>query len=111
MNVWVFQGTYDGDLYCSTHLTEKGALIAGIKDLQEYVRTEPGETLLRIFEEYMQEDDLDKIRDDLPEKVSSRDELMKMTRERLDWLYGLWVRLIWDNHRYNITITRTNIEG
>ena len=37
MNIWVFMGRYDGELFASTHLTEKGAVLAGIFDLLEYL--------------------------------------------------------------------------
>ena len=37
MNIWVFMGRYDGELFASTHLTEKGALLAALADIVEYL--------------------------------------------------------------------------
>ncbi len=37
MNIWVFLGMYDGELFTSTHLTEKGACLAAIGDMLEFL--------------------------------------------------------------------------
>ena len=36
MNIWVMAGTCEGETFASTHLTKKGALLAGIGDVLEF---------------------------------------------------------------------------
>lgn len=37
MNIWVLQILHEGELSCSTHLTEKGACLGAIGDLFEFL--------------------------------------------------------------------------
>ena len=43
MNIWVFMGRYEGDLFATTHLTEKGAVLAALADILEYMGIESAE--------------------------------------------------------------------
>ena len=44
MNIWVMTGSYEGDQFASTHLTEKGAVLAAIEDLLQLLGVEDEET-------------------------------------------------------------------
>ena len=46
MKVWVMQGSYEGDLFSSVHLTEKGCALACIADVLEFLGVDDNETAL-----------------------------------------------------------------
>lgn len=46
MKVWVMQGIHEGELFSSVHLTEKGAALAAIADVLEFLGVEDEETAL-----------------------------------------------------------------
>ena len=49
MKVWVMQGSYEGDLFSSVHLTEKGCALACIADLLEFLDVDSEEDALRVM--------------------------------------------------------------
>jgi len=61
MNIWVLTGTYEGEQFASSHLTEKGAVLAAIQDMIEYLgvdeenlKQDPdGERSLPIYDDEM----------------------------------------------------------
>ena len=40
MDIWVLSGSYEGDPFASTHIQRKGALIAGILDVYDFLGIE-----------------------------------------------------------------------
>ena len=46
MKVWVLQGSYEGELFSSVHLTEKGCALACIADVLEFLDVGDKETAL-----------------------------------------------------------------
>jgi len=51
MVIWVLTGTYEGEQFCSTHLTEKGACLAAIGDVLEMLGVEDEESARRAMVE------------------------------------------------------------
>ena len=49
MKVWVLQGSYEGDLFSSVHLTEKGCALACIADIMEFHGVDSEEDALRVM--------------------------------------------------------------
>jgi len=48
MDIWVLSGSYEGDPFASTHIQRKGAMIAGILDVYDFLGIEDhGEYALR----------------------------------------------------------------
>ena len=37
MDIWVLSGSYEGDPFASTHIQRKGAMIAGILDVYDFL--------------------------------------------------------------------------
>ena len=98
MPIWVFMVRYDGEMACSTHLTEKGAIIAAIEDVLEYLGVESLEGAKNLFGcDEPPEWDYEKIR--------------KMNRDQLYGTFGEWSEKTWDHHIYECEIVKTVVVG
>ena len=100
------QGIHEGELFASTHMTEKGAALAAIGDVLMFLGVEDEETSLsvmnmrvRIGESEVNEApewDFEKMKD------MKRDELWK--------IFGAWTECVWDNDcGYQIDVNKTVI--
>tara|TARA_R110000765_G_scaffold290421_1_gene386365 strand:- start:32 stop:343 length:312 start_codon:yes stop_codon:yes gene_type:complete len=102
MNLWSFIGTCDGELFTSTHLTEKGALLNAIEDVLMFlgVDDDPADAFERYF---VGEDGV---------PCYDLDEMRKMNREELTKLFGEWAELTWDNQQgYQVEIIKTQVQA
>jgi len=107
MPIWVFMVRYDGEMACSTHLTEKGAVIAAIEDVLLYLGIEDEDDAVRVYntcgsitseeEEDPPEWDLNKIQ--------------KMGRDELYGVFGEWCEKTWDHHIYECEVAKTMVTG
>ena len=79
MNIWVVRNTclYSNETYLSTHITEKGALIAAIKTVR-------GD----LFRDDWDEDELEDMRPGMPR--DPEEDLKDMTREQLRGIIEDW---------------------
>ena len=112
MNIWVMQGIHEGDMFASTHLTEKGAALAAIGDVLEFLGVECEETALTAvngkIEHWMESAATDDDKNDPPEwdQIKLRD----MTRQELWKIFGRWAELTWDNDcGYQVEVNKTEI--
>jgi len=108
MDVWVMTGHYEGDLFATTHLTEKGAVLAGIRDLLEFLGVEDEETAQSVVY------GPSPIDADLPDDVIEWDfnKLKEMDRNKLHGVFGEWLELTWDNDvGYRLDILKTEIQA
>ena len=100
MNIWVMTGSYDGEQFASSHLTEKGAVLAAIGDLLQLLGVEDEETAKAVqshhdLDEVLFEWNLMKLRD------KPRDELWPIFHE--------WAELTWDSGTYNVEVIKTKL--
>ena len=101
MNLWSLIGIYDGELFTSTHLTEKGAMLSAIEDVLMFlgVDEDPAGALER---HYVDED---------AAPCYDLDEMRKMNRKELAKLFYQWVELTWDNQQgYQVEIIKTQVQ-
>ena len=49
MKVWVMNGTYEGELFSSVHLTQKGCALACISEITEFLGVDDNETALSVI--------------------------------------------------------------
>ena len=94
MRVWVMQGSDEGQLYSSVHLTQKGCALACIADVMEFHGIDSEEEALRAMNDsypYTETDgeqtepfewDLNKMKD--------------MTSEQLWEIFRQWCDISWD---------------
>ena len=109
MEIWVLSGSYEGQQFASSHLTEKGACLAAISDVLQLLEVEDGEDAHRVYNTRtsgIEEDpgieapewDLEKMRG--------------MPRNELWGIFGEWAERTWDNQMgYNLEIIKTKLEA
>jgi hypothetical protein len=107
MFIWVLSGSYEGEQFASSHLTEKGACLAAISDVLQLLGVEDEEGANRVMEARMvglMEDekpiewDLQKMRD--------------MPRDKLWGIFHEWAEYTWDNQMgYSIEVIKTKLEA
>ena len=106
MNIWVMTGSYEGESFASTHLTEKGALLACIGDVLEFLGVECEETAQSVINARSP------INAELPDEVIewNLNKLKEMDRNKLHGVWGEWSELTWDNDvGYHLDILKTMI--
>jgi hypothetical protein len=102
MNLWSFIGIFEGELFTSTHLTEKGALLNAIGDIIDFLglTDDPAAALDRCHFD-----------DDESPPCYDLDEMRKMNREELAKLFHDWAVYTWDNQQgYQVEIVKTQVQ-
>ena len=103
MPIWVCMIRYDGEMSCSTHLTEKGCASSAIEDLMDYLGV------------YHDEPDTHRndARSDDEEKSLPTDmnEIRKMTAKEMWSLFRVYSEYTWDHYEYEIECTKTVVRG
>lgn len=104
MPIWVFMVQYDGEMSCSTHFTQKGALLAAMEDVLQYLGVEDAEDASRVYNtssgmtrEVVEPPEWD------PEK------LRKMPINDLYGVFGEWCEKTWDDFMYQCEIMKTKV--
>ena len=105
MPIWVFMVRYDGEMACSTHFTEKGAILAAIEDIMQYLGIEDEEDAKKIY------NDRSGIEEDAGVEPPEwhHEKLRKMTARELYGIFGEWVEKTWDDFMYECEITKTRV--
>jgi len=107
MDIYVCSSSYETDSFASTHIQHKGALIAAILDICEYLGVETYDQV----DIYAAEDEDPLTVDDLPWK---EEKLLEMDTDRLIKVYGHWQsrEAVWSNHDgYSISVIRTRLSA
>ena len=110
MKVWVLQGSYEGELFSSVHLTEKGCALACIADITEFHGIDDDETALSVMnntyhgetEEYKEPIEWD------------QEKLKEMTSKQLWKIFADWTEMSWDrmaDRSYNIDAQPMEIQA
>jgi len=110
MKVWILHGIYEGELFCSSHLTEKGAALAAIADVLELLGVESKEDALAVM------NNLNAYRETDGEQTEpfewNQEKMQNMTRPELWGIFQEWVQLTWDNHMgYQIDVAPKALEA
>ena len=107
MIIWILTGSYDGGQFASSHLTEKGAVLAAIADVLQLLGIESKEDAQRVMSSDIStrglmdgdeptEWDLDKLRD--------------MPRNELWGIFHEWSEYTWDNQMgYSLEVIKTKL--
>ena len=97
MNIWILTGTYEGGQFASSHLTEKGAVLAAIQDMIE---------LLGVDEENLKQD---------PDGERSLpiydDEMRKLPSTEVWNIFHAYAEHTWDTIVYSIEILKTQVQA
>ena len=106
MNIWLAVQAYEGELFATTHLTQKGAWLTAIYDVLEFLNGDG------------YDQDLDDFKDrhgidsdvDLPPFTPA--ELEALTSEEQSKVFHTWSEYTWDNEcSYSIEVMQRQLEG
>ena len=94
MKVWVLQGSDEGQLYSSVHLTQKGCALACIADVLEFHGINDKEDALRVMNDCYAYTETD---GEQTEPFEWEYEKMKgMSSNELWKIFNDWVEISWD---------------
>ena len=112
MKVWVMQGSYEGELFSSVHLTQKGCALACISDITEFLGVDDDETALSVMNDcnpYAETDG------DQTEAIEWDQEKLKvLTSEQLWKIFAEWCEMSWDrmaDRGYNLDASPMEIQA
>ena len=112
MKVWVMQGSYEGELFSSVHLTQKGCALACISDITEFLGVDDDETALSVMNDcnpYAETDG------DQTEAIEwDQEKLKEMTSDELWKIFAEWCEMSWDrmaDRGYNLDASPMEIQA
>jgi len=109
MEIWVLSGSYEGDQFASSHLTEKGALLAAISDVLQLLEVEDRKDAIRVYNTRTSGIEEDP---GVEPPDSDLETLREMPRDKLWGIFGEWKEHTWDNQMgYNLEIIKTRLEA
>ena len=113
MNIWVLSGSYEGEQFASSHLTEKGAILAAIGDVLQLLGVEDEETAKEVVGHHNFTPDIsDDERPDVEPPEWDTEKMKGMVRNELWGIFGEWVELTWDNSQgYSIEVIKTQVQA
>ena len=94
MKVWVLQGSYEGELFSSVHLTEKGCALACIADVLEFLDVGDKETALDAMNDCYPYTETD---GEQPEPFEwDHEKMREMSSKQLWKIFSDWTEISWD---------------
>jgi len=112
MKVWVMQGSYEGALFSSVHLTQKGCALACILDITEFLGVEDEETALEVMNSCNAYRETDGEQTEAFEWDHNK--LKEMTSEQLWKIFADWCEMSWDrmaDRTYYLDANAVEIQG
>jgi hypothetical protein len=94
MKVWVMQGSYEGELFSSVHLTEKGCALACIADVLEFHGVDSEEAALRVMNDCYAYTETDGEQTEAIEW--DREKMNNLTSKELWKIFSEWTEISWD---------------
>jgi len=108
MKVWVLMGQHEGEMFSSVHLTEKGAALAAIGDVLDFLGVddeEAAESVIRSKQFPTASEEITIIEWD-------HDKLRAMSRVDLWAIFAKWSELTWDNDwGYSLDVNLRTLEA
>ena len=114
MPIWVFMVRYDGEMACSTHLTEKGAILTAIEDVLQYLGIEDEEDAKKVFNHsdgWRSVNPPGEAKDENEPPEWDIGKMQKMNRDQLYGVFGEWCEKTWDHGIYECEIMKTMVTG
>ena len=112
MKVWVMQGSYEGELFSSVHLTQKGCALACIADITEFHGIDGEETALSVMNNCYAYTETD---GEQAEAIEwDQEKLKEMTSEELWKIFADWCEISWDrmgDRNYYLDANAVEIKG
>jgi hypothetical protein len=116
MKVWVMQGSYEGELFSSVHMTQKGCALACIFDITEFLNIDDEASMLDAVQDRQVYEPPVGEKDDEPAKPIEWDQekLKEMTSKQLWSILQDWCEISWDrmaDRSYNLDGKCVEIEA
>ena len=114
MRLWVTQIFYSGELTCSTHLTEKGALLRALADIFDYLGVDDKVQARTAMRDKWGGHPDNRPTDEEVEKIWDVDVLKALESSQLWKIFGQWNMCTWDNYdgnSYTVDINRVMLEA
>jgi len=112
MKVWVMQGSYEGEMFSSVHMTQKGCALACIADITEFHGIDDDETALSVMQNSQTGWD---ISEETTEPIEwDQEKLKEMTSEQLWKIFADWTEMSWDrmaDRSYNLDANAVEIQA
>lgn len=109
MPIWVFIVRYEGEMCCTTHFTEKGAMLAAIADILEYLGVEDEQDAKRVFNSH---GGITTTGDDENEPPEwDQEKMRKMSINEVNGIFGEWAEKTWDSYEYDIEVAKTVVRA
>jgi hypothetical protein len=109
MIIWILTGSYEGEQFASSHLTEKGATLAAIADVLQLLGIEDEEDARRVYNSDTRGIEEDK---DVDPPDWDLEKMREMPRDKLWGIFGEWNERTWDNCMgYSIEVLKTKLEA
>lgn len=112
MKVWVMQGSSEGELFSSVHLTQKGCALACIADILEFLGVDDEETALAVMNSCYSYTETDGEQTEAFEW--DHEKLKEMTSEQLWKIFSEWCEISWGrmaDRSYNIDASPMEIQA
>ena len=110
MKVWVMQGSYEGEMFSSVHMTQKGCALACIADITEFHGIDDDETALSVINNTYCGDS-----EEATEPIEwDQEKLKEMTSEQLWKIFADWCEMSWDrmaDRSYNLDANAVEIQA
>ena len=112
MKVWVMQGSYEGEMFSSVHMTQKGCALACISDLMDFHGIDDEETALSVMNNCYAYTETDGEQTEPFEW--DQEKLKDMTSEQLWKIFSEWYEISWDrmaDRSYNLDANPVEIQA
>ena len=112
MKVWVMQGSYEGELFSSVHLTQKGCALACIGDILQFHGIDDEEAALSVMNNCYAFTETDGEQTEAFEW--DHEKMKEMTSEQLWKIFSDWCEISWDkmaDRGYNIDGSPVEIQA
>jgi len=111
MKIHVMAVVHEGELTSSAHLTEKGAAIAGILDMLDFLGVNDKEDAIRVMGDRF----CGHLDEKPPDDASITWDLEEMRQMKIDDLWKVfrqWCECTWDNqYGYNVAVNTTTLQA
>ena len=103
MPIWVVMIRYDGEMQCTTHLTEKGCAISAIEDVMDYLQVHADDP-----DTHKTAYTADENEESLPADIET---IKGLDSKKLWSLFHNYVEYTWDHYEYEIECVKTVVRG
>ena len=115
MKLWVLHGTYEGEMFTSIHLTEKGCALAAIADVLDFLSVDDRDSALSVMHNMYAYTENEKAIQQAEEPFEwDHTKMKEMSSKELWKIFADWTEISWDamsNRSYQIDATPQMVQA